>query len=154
MAIANIPGISTLKMRAGYAVETTPGVAPVSYTHLDVYKRQGILCSVVGRSIVLRERKGPRGMAMGCESECVNIHRIESLENDFRDLKKKISQEHEKFYSRIEELERRMDVVSNDLQHIRDAVDEVNNNAKSLSLIHILFGFQGYVRCSPREYEE
>ena len=45
---------------------------------------------------------------MGCESECVNIHRIESLENDFRDLKKKISQEHEKFYSRIEELERRI----------------------------------------------
>ena len=69
---------------------------------------------------------------MGCESECVNIHRIESLENDFRDLKKKISQEHEKFYSRIEELERRMDVVSKDLQHIRDAVDEVNNNVKSL----------------------
>ena len=30
MAIANIPGISTLKMRAGYAVETTPGVAPTA----------------------------------------------------------------------------------------------------------------------------
>ena len=35
MAIANIPGISTLKMRAGYAVETTPGVAPTAYTWLQ-----------------------------------------------------------------------------------------------------------------------
>ena len=35
MALANIPGISTLKMRAGYAIETTPGVAPTAYTWLQ-----------------------------------------------------------------------------------------------------------------------
>lgn len=35
MALANIPGISTLKMRLGYAIETTPGVAPTSYTWLQ-----------------------------------------------------------------------------------------------------------------------
>lgn len=35
MAIANIPGISTLKMRLGYAVETTPGEAPTAYTWLQ-----------------------------------------------------------------------------------------------------------------------
>ena len=35
MAIANIPGISTLKMRLGYAVETTSGEAPTAYTWLQ-----------------------------------------------------------------------------------------------------------------------
>lgn len=35
MAVANIPGISTLKMRLGYAVETTAGVAPTAYTWLQ-----------------------------------------------------------------------------------------------------------------------
>lgn len=35
MAIANIPGISTLKMRLGYAVETTAGEAPTAYTWLQ-----------------------------------------------------------------------------------------------------------------------
>lgn len=35
MAKANIPGISTLKMKLGYAIETTPGVAPTDYIWLQ-----------------------------------------------------------------------------------------------------------------------
>lgn len=35
MAAANIAGISTLKMRLGYAIESTPGVAPTAYTWLQ-----------------------------------------------------------------------------------------------------------------------
>lgn len=35
MAVAAVPGISTLKMRVGYAIETTPGVAPTSYIWLQ-----------------------------------------------------------------------------------------------------------------------
>lgn len=35
MAVANIPGISTLKMKLGYAIETTAGVAPTEYLWLQ-----------------------------------------------------------------------------------------------------------------------
>lgn len=35
MAIANVPGISTLKMRLGYNIEETPGTAPTSYIWLQ-----------------------------------------------------------------------------------------------------------------------
>ena len=34
MAVANVPGISTLKMRLGYAVETIAGTPPTAYTWL------------------------------------------------------------------------------------------------------------------------
>ena len=35
MAVANVPGISTLKMRLGYAVETIAGTPPTTYTWLQ-----------------------------------------------------------------------------------------------------------------------
>ena len=35
MAVANVPGISTLKMRLGYAVETIAGTPPTAYTWLQ-----------------------------------------------------------------------------------------------------------------------
>lgn len=35
MPKANVPGISTLGMKLGYAIETTAGVAPTEYIHLQ-----------------------------------------------------------------------------------------------------------------------
>lgn len=35
MAIANLPGVSTLGMKLGYAIETTPGTAPTEYLWLQ-----------------------------------------------------------------------------------------------------------------------
>ena len=62
---------------------------------------------------------------MGCESDCVNAHRLRTLEEELRELREKNSKDHEKFYNRIEDLE-------NDLKHIKTTVDETCTNVKAL----------------------
>ena len=45
---------------------------------------------------------------MGCENNCVNEHRIKSLEDDFRELKSNNSKDHKEFYNRLEAVEKDM----------------------------------------------
>ena len=45
---------------------------------------------------------------MGCENNCVNEHRFQQLEEDLKELRRKNSEEHGKFYNRIEAVEKDM----------------------------------------------
>lgn len=69
---------------------------------------------------------------MGCESDCPNLHRLQSLEEDYHAFKEKNSADHKEFYNRIEMLEKESALHKNDLEHIKETVDEVNTNVKSL----------------------
>ena len=69
---------------------------------------------------------------MGCESDCVNAHRLRTLEEELRELREKNSKDHEKFYNRIEDLERHSAIAENDLKHIKTTVDETCTNVKAL----------------------
>ena len=69
---------------------------------------------------------------MGCETNCVNEHRIKRLEEDLRDLKNKNSDDHKEFYDRIENVEKDMIKAQGDRQHITKQLNEINLNVKSL----------------------
>ena len=69
---------------------------------------------------------------MGCEHDCFNEHRLAELEKGFREIQEKQSERHREFYNRIGLLEQKTALYSNDLNHIKDTVDEMNNNLKSL----------------------
>jgi hypothetical protein len=74
-------------------------------------------------------------MAMGCEHECFNEHRIEELEKNFQLMQEKQSDRSKEFYERIGELERKTALSENDLNHIKSTVDEMNNNIKTLMAV-------------------
>lgn len=69
---------------------------------------------------------------MGCEHECMNEHRLQELEKSFHEMQEKQSERHKEFYSRIGNLEQKTALYSNDLDHIKETVDEMNNNVKIL----------------------
>lgn len=69
---------------------------------------------------------------MGCEHDCFNEHRLAELEKEFHEIQDKQSERHREFYNRIGLLEQKTALYSNDLNHIKDTVDEMNNNLKSL----------------------
>lgn len=69
---------------------------------------------------------------MGCENNCINQHRIDTLERDLESFKKKSSRDHKEFYDRIEKNEKNMIESQGDRNHIRDQLDEINGNVKSL----------------------
>lgn len=69
---------------------------------------------------------------MNCETDCVNERRIQCMEDELKELKRKYSDEHKEFYDRIEDLEKENAVIKNDLDHICKTVDEVNKNLKTL----------------------
>ena len=69
---------------------------------------------------------------MGCEHECINEHRLEELENAVREMKEKHSKRDGVFFERINALEQKIALYNNDLGHIKDTVDEMNDNLKSL----------------------
>lgn len=69
---------------------------------------------------------------MGCENNCVNEHRIKSLEEDFRDFKANNSKDHKEFYNRIEAVEKDMVESQGDRKHITQQLDEISSNVKSL----------------------
>lgn len=48
---------------------------------------------------------------------------------------KKQSERHKEFYSRINKLEQQTALYSNDLDHIKETVDEMNNNLKILMAV-------------------
>ena len=80
-------------------------------------------------------REGKKGKAMGCEHECFNNHRFEEIEKSIHDMQEKQSERHKEFYSRINKLEQKTALYSNDLDHIKETVDEMNNNLKILMAV-------------------
>ena len=44
---------------------------------------------------------------MGCENNCINEHRFTALQKELDTLKEKNSNDHEKFFNRIEEKQRK-----------------------------------------------
>lgn len=69
---------------------------------------------------------------MSCEADCINERRIQCMEDELKELKRKYSDEHKEFYDRIEDLEKENAVLKNDIEHIRKTVDEMNENLKTL----------------------
>ena len=69
---------------------------------------------------------------MGCEHECINEHRLKELENAIHEIKEKHSKRDGVFFERINALEQKIALYNNDLGHIKDTVDEMNDNLKSL----------------------
>ena len=69
---------------------------------------------------------------MGCENNCVNEHRIKTLEDDFPELKANNSKDHKEFYNRLEDVEKDMVSSKSDREHINGKLDEISNNVKSL----------------------
>lgn len=69
---------------------------------------------------------------MGCEHDCFNEHRLKELEATVHEMKEKHSKRDEQFFNRIGELERKTALYNNDLDHIKETVDEMNNNLKIL----------------------
>ena len=80
---------------------------------------------------------------MGCEHECFNEHRFEEIEKSIRDMQEKQSERHKEFYSRINKLEQQTALYSNDLDHIKETVDEMNNNLKILVGAIVGFALSG-----------
>ena len=72
---------------------------------------------------------------MGCEHECFNNHRFEEIEKSIHDMQEKQSERHKEFYSRINKLEQQTALYSNDLDHIKKTVDEMNNNLKIIMAV-------------------
>lgn len=69
---------------------------------------------------------------MGCEHDCVNEHRLQELESAVHEMKEKHSKRDGVFFERINALEQKIALYNNDLGHIKDTVDEMNDNLKSL----------------------
>ena len=69
---------------------------------------------------------------MGCETNCINEHRLKSLEEDLRDYRDKSSKDHKECYNRIEKIERDMVESQGDRKHIREQLDRINGNVETL----------------------
>ena len=69
---------------------------------------------------------------MGCENECMNEHRIKSLEDDFREFKEKNSRDHKEFYNRIEDVEKDMVESQGDRKRINEKLDKIDSNVETL----------------------
>ena len=69
---------------------------------------------------------------MGCENNCINEQRITDLKNELDVLKEKNSLDHEKFFNRIEENKEKMVESQADRRHIREQLDEIGGDVKSL----------------------
>lgn len=69
---------------------------------------------------------------MNCENNCINEHRIKSLEDDFRDFKANNSKDHKEFYNRLEDVEKDMVSSKSDREHINGKLDEISENVKTL----------------------
>lgn len=72
---------------------------------------------------------------MGCEHECFSEHRLEEIEGKIHEMQSRQSERHKEFYERIGALEQKTALYSNDLDHIKETVDEMNNNLKILMAV-------------------
>lgn len=57
------------------------------------------------------------------------------LKKSIHDMQEKQSERHKEFYLRINKLEQQTALYSNDLDHIKETVDEMNNNLKILMAV-------------------
>lgn len=69
---------------------------------------------------------------MGCENNCVNEHRIKTLEDDFRELKANNSKDHKEFFTRIEDTEKDMVESRGDRKHMREKLDKIDINVETI----------------------
>lgn len=69
---------------------------------------------------------------MGCENNCINEHRFTALQKELDNLKNKNSNDHEKFFDRIEESEKKMVESQSDRQNIREKLDEIGTDIKTI----------------------
>lgn len=69
---------------------------------------------------------------MGCETNCMNEHRLEAIEKELKDLKAKRSRDNRDFYDRIEILEKENALLKRDIEYIKDTIEEMNENIKTL----------------------
>lgn len=69
---------------------------------------------------------------MGCENGCINEHRFSSLQRELDNLKERNSLDHEKFFNRIEENAGKMIESQNDRQNIRDKLEEISGDVKTI----------------------
>lgn len=69
---------------------------------------------------------------MNCENGCVNEHRISTIEHELEELRKKNSNDNKEFYNRIELLEKENALLKKDIEHIKETMDEMNENIKTL----------------------
>lgn len=72
---------------------------------------------------------------MECEHGCLNEHRFTEIERYIQEMQSKQSERHKEFYRRIGDLEQKTALYSNDLDHIKATVDEMNNNLKILMAV-------------------
>lgn len=69
---------------------------------------------------------------MGCENNCINEHRFTALQKELDSLKEKNSNDHEKFFNRIEENREKMVESQSDRQNIREKLDEIGVDVKTI----------------------
>ena len=69
---------------------------------------------------------------MGCENNCINEHRFTALQKELDTLKEKNSNDHEKFFNRIEENREKMVESQSDRQNIREKLDEIGVDVKTI----------------------
>ena len=69
---------------------------------------------------------------MGCESGCINEHRLKSIEEDLRDLRSGNYKDNKEFFNRIESVEKDMIESQGDRRHITQQLEEINGNVKTL----------------------
>lgn len=67
-----------------------------------------------------------------CENKCVNEHRFRQLEGDLKELREKNSRDHDKFFSRIEGVEKDMVESQGDRRRINEKLDKIDVNVESL----------------------
>lgn len=72
---------------------------------------------------------------MGCEHDCFNEHRLDEIEKNIQQMQSKQTERHKEFYDRIGALEQKTALYSNDLDHIKETVDEMNSNLKILMAV-------------------
>lgn len=69
---------------------------------------------------------------MNCENGCVNEHRLNTIEHELDELRRKSSNDNKEFYNRIEFLEKENALLKRDIEHIKETMDEMNENIKTL----------------------
>lgn len=69
---------------------------------------------------------------MSCENGCVNEHRLNTIEHELDEIRRKSSNDNKEFYSRIEFLEKENALLKMDIEHIKETMDEMNENIKTL----------------------
>lgn len=69
---------------------------------------------------------------MECGTNCISEFRIKNLEDELRRVEEGNSAAHREFYNRLNDLEKHSIQFASDIAHIKTAVDEMNENLKTI----------------------